>query len=188
MAFTQKEGVFLLVLWNINFQTRTWLTRVSCPSRIFIWADYYPGRPPGTLLSPFQYTNPANRKGSTSACDAAHTWLCAGLSQGDVHSRWVPGADGRGLGSFLTALLLCRRGAFTREDICIGTVQCSIKALCLRLQTGFGDGQWRCPHRAIFLTNVVTYNPGIYIKHLQQIYKEPPLTAFVCTIIVFVFW
>lgn len=121
-------------------------TRISSPLCIFIWADYYAGCLPGALLCPFQYTGPAIHKGSTSACDAEHTRLCAGSSQGDVRSRWVPGTDGQGLVLFLTALLLCRHGAFTRGDICIGNVFYFIKESGLRLQTEFGGEQWCCPH------------------------------------------
>lgn len=113
----------------------------SAPLCIFIWADYYAGSPPGALSCPFQYTDPAIHKGSTSACDAEHTRLCAGSSQGDVHSRRVPGTDGQGLVLFLTALLLCRHGGFTREDICIGNVFCFIKAAGLRHHTEFGSEQ-----------------------------------------------
>lgn len=122
-------------------------TRVSSPLCIFIWVNYYAGSSPGALLCPFQYTDPAIHKGSTSACDAEHTRLCAGSSQGDVCSRWVPGTDGQGLVLFLTALLLCRHSAFTREDICIGNVLCFINEVDLRHQTEFGGEQWCCPYR-----------------------------------------
>lgn len=123
-----------------HFITRQRLSSVShTPLCIFIWSDYYAGSSPGTLLCPFLYTDPAIHKGSTSACDAEHTRLCAGSNQGDVRSRWVPGTDGQGLVLFLTALLLCRHGAFTREDICIGNVFYFIKAIGLRHQTEF----WR---------------------------------------------
>ena len=122
-------------------------TRISSALCIFIWADYYAGSSPGALLCPFQYTDPAIHKGSTSACDAEHTRLCAGSSQGDVCSRWVPGTDGQGSVLFLTALLLCRHGAFTREDICIGNVFYFIKAFGPRHQTEFGGERWCCPHR-----------------------------------------
>ncbi len=122
-------------------------TRIGSPHCIFNWADYYAGSSPGALLCPFQYTDPAIHKGSTSACDAEHTRLCAGSSQGDVRSRWVPGTDGQGLVLFLTALLLCRHGAFTREDICIGNVFYFIKVFGRRHQTEFGGEQWCCPLR-----------------------------------------
>lgn len=86
--------------------TKTQLRQPRSPLCIFIWADYYAGSSPGALLCPFQYTDPAIHKGSTSACDAEHTRLCAGSSQGDVRSRRVPGTDGQGSVLFLTALQL----------------------------------------------------------------------------------
>lgn len=102
---------------------------------------------PDILLCPFHAQTQAIHKGSTSACDAEHTRLCAGSSQGDVCSRWVPGTDGQGLVLFLTALLLCRHGAFTREDICIGNVFCFVKAAGPRHHTEFRSEKWCCPHR-----------------------------------------
>lgn len=103
---------------------------MSSPLCIFIWADYYAGGPPSSLLCPFEYIDPAIHKGSTSVCDAAHTRLCAGSSQGDVRSGW-------GWVLFLTGLPLCRNGAFIRKDICIGNMFHLIKVAGRRHQAEF---------------------------------------------------